>query len=349
MFSRNYLQKYQFSFFTTSLLLFAIPTPVLAKIDSFTLTNFRSGVCRQASFRSNHFDWDTRSRISIASGETITVTLYGHGADFAQDAIGYNIYESITGRGTTTDYNAPIFFGSKLAKGYVRINVRAEPSLGLGNRKIIVKYPTGQESFTLSVVANCDDLRNARYRNLTNASPSPRPPSPPSGGSPRQPDLQPVLISAPSPITRSFNVISTPRGNMNQVSSFFCSNLPVNTPTNVAVPDLTWGVVGVNPELANTRFHVQLIDAQSNRILDTLTLPQGFPANTPLVQRKNYPGRATSLRVVLNPRFQSGETQGCFTESSTAQSLDPNLFLIKVDPDNLIDEGSRENNNELTF
>ncbi|BBC25420.1 hypothetical protein ABRG53_3163 [Pseudanabaena sp. ABRG5-3] len=140
---------------------------------------------------------------------------------------------------------------------------------------------------------------------------------------------------------------------MNQVSSFFCSNLLVNTPTNVAVPDLTWGVVGVNPELANTRFHVQLIDAQSNSILDTLTLPQGFPANTPLVQRKNYPGRATSLRVVLNPRFQSGGSVqtpiGCFTEPNSTQSLDPNVFLLKVDPDNLINEGDRENNNELTF
>ena len=99
---------------------------------------------------------------------------------------------------------------------------------------------------------------------------------------------------------------------------------------------------------------MQLIDVDANnRVLDTLILAQGFPANTPLVQRDNYPGRAATLRVVMNPRFQVGTAQqtfaGCFTEPGSTQTLDAKNLLIKVDPDNRINEGSNENDNELRF
>ena len=152
-------------------------------------------------------------------------------------------------------------------------------------------------------------------------------------------------------------VVVTTRGGMFPVNSFFCGGLAINTPATVNVPRLTWGVSGVNIASAsgpNARFDVQLIDVDaSNRVLDTLTLPQGFPANTPLVQRDNYPGRATTIRVVMNPRFQEGSAQrtfaGCFTEPGSTQTLDPKALLIKVDPDNRINEGDRENDNELRF
>jgi hypothetical protein len=99
---------------------------------------------------------------------------------------------------------------------------------------------------------------------------------------------------------------------------------------------------------------VQLIDLDANnRVLDTLTLPQGFPAGTPQVQRDNYPGRAASIRVVLNPRFQVGTALqtvvGCFTEPGSTQTLDSKNLMIKVDPDNRINEGNNENDNELRF
>ena len=185
----------------------------------------------------------------------------------------------------------------------------------------------------------------------------PPPPPPPRVQQPSTPNLLHAL-AAPYVLTRPFGpVVVTARGGMFPVNSFFCDRLAVNTPTTVNVPKLTWGVVGVNIEAAtgpNARFDVQLIDVDANnRVLDTLTLPQGFPANTPLVQRDNYPGRASSIRVVLNPRFQEGSGQktfaGCFTDPGSTQTLDPKILLLRVDPDNRINEGNNENDNDLRF
>lgn len=188
-------------------------------------------------------------------------------------------------------------------------------------------------------------------------APQPPVPPPPRSTQPATPNLLPALAT-PTVLTRPLSaVVTTTRGGMFPVNSFFCTGLAVNTPATVPVPKLTWGVVGVNIEAAsgaNARFDVQLIDVDANnRVLDTLTLPQGFPANTPLVQRDNYPGRATSIRVVMSPRFQEGSAQrtfaGCFTEPGSTQTLDSRNLLIKVDPDNRINEGNNENDNELRF
>lgn len=187
------------------------------------------------------------------------------------------------------------------------------------------------------------------------ANPLP-PPAPPRAQAPTTPNLLPALAS-PTVLTRPLGaVVTTTRGGMLPVNSFFCSGLAANTPSTVNVPKLTWGVSGVNIEAAtgpNARFDVQLIDVDANnRVLDTLTLPQGFPANTPLLQRDNYPGRATTIRVVMNPRFQVGTGQqtfaGCFTDPDTTPTLDSRNLLIKVDPDNRIVE-SNEKDNELRF
>ena len=192
-------------------------------------------------------------------------------------------------------------------------------------------------------------------------APAPQPPAPPPPPPPPprvpQPNLLPALAT-PTVLTRPLGaVVTTTLGGMFPVNSFFCDRLAVNTPTTVNVPKLTWGVVGVNIAAAtgpNARFDVQLIDVDANnRVLDTLTLPQGFPANTPLVQRDNYPGRATTIRVVMNPRFQVNTAQqvvvGCFTEPGSTQTLDSKNLLLKVDPDNRINEGNNENDNELRF
>lgn len=179
------------------------------------------------------------------------------------------------------------------------------------------------------------------------------PHAPASGATVQLPNLLPALVT-PTVLTRALGAtISTTRGGMVAVNNFFCANLAANVVTTVNVPKLTWGVSGVNIEAVNTRFDTQLLDADANRVLDTLTLPLGFPANTPLVQRDNYPGRATTLRVVRDPRFQLGAAQqttiGCFTEPGSTPTLDPKTLLIRVDPDNRIDEGSRENDNDLRF
>src|SRR4051812_21261977 len=121
-------------------------------VDTFTIRHY-SGPCGNVPFHTGHFLWANRSRIEIASGERIRVTLFGSGTDLAQDVTGSNIYEWISRRGTTTDYpNAPIMFGSKIAKGYVSVDVRATSSHGLGNRTIYVKWLTGQENLNLKIV-----------------------------------------------------------------------------------------------------------------------------------------------------------------------------------------------------
>ena len=170
---------------------------------------------------------------------------------------------------------------------------------------------------------------------------------------PSIPNLAPY-VATPRVVTRPLTgeVIPTPNGGMVRIDPFFCSGLS-STPdieTTVDVPPLVWGVIGTNIELANVAFDVELRNADTNAVLSTLNLPQGFPANTPLVQTENYPGRPSSLRVILNPRFQDGSAirtiAGCFTEPGSEQQLDPNM-VIRVDSNNTINEGEGENDNEL--
>ena len=148
-----------------SIIVFATAVPASATIDTFTIDHI-SGNCSNAYFHSGHFLWADRARIQIASGEKIRVTLYGHGANFAQDADGWSIHEWISGSGTTTDYpGAPIMFGGYVPKGYVAIEVKAIPSDGLGNRTVTVKWLTGNERFHLKIVdPDCDTLSHATYR-----------------------------------------------------------------------------------------------------------------------------------------------------------------------------------------
>lgn len=173
---------------------------------------------------------------------------------------------------------------------------------------------------------------------------------------PSIPNLAPHVV-APQVLTRPLtgDVVPTPDGGMVRINPFFCADLS-STPNRVSsvnVPDLVWGVIGSDIELANVAFDVQLINSETDDVLSTLNLPQGFPANTPLVQTENYPGRPSTLRVILNPRFQVGAaiqtSEGCFTEPGSTQSLDPRM-MVRVDhPVDNIDEGERENDNEFRF
>lgn len=333
-------------------------------IDSFSISHY-AGPC-DVRFNAKFYSWTVSGtrRIVIASRERIKVTLYGHGADFALDAIGSNIHEWISKRGTTTDYaDQQISMGGIVPKGYVTINIWANASQGLGNRTVTVKWLTGTEKIRLKIVGSCDEVKGSSFRTLSVGS---------GGGTGpfrrrnvRVPNILPSL-SAPPALARPIGpVIATPRGEMVQVHDLFGAGLLDNVVTAVPVPKLTWGVEGVNEELANTQFEARLIDVSdpnNPRVLDTLTLPQGFPPNTPRVTKDNYPGRLTSIRVVKNPRFQFGTqpvldeevpvTQtymGTFTEPGSRQSLDPTRLLIVADSRNQIDEDSRENDNELPF
>lgn len=332
-------------------------------IDTFTIHRF-SGPCSSVGFNPAHHSWADRSPIVIALGERIRVTLYGHGADLAQNATGSRIFEWISDKGTTTDYpRAPIMAGVRVPKGYVTIDIRAASSHGIGERTVNVNWATGRETLRLRIVASCTDVVNAAYRTSVQGGVYTGPIH--AGAGETAPNVLPH-VNTPYVLTRPIGQEITPDGAvMVRVADYFGERLPENVVTAVSVPKLTWGVAGVNIHLANTQFDAQLIDQSdpnNPRVLDTLSLPQGFPENTPLVTKDNYPGRLSTIRVVRNPRFQVGTQQvgdhveptftiihGTFTEPGSTQVLDPNAFLLIADSNNRINEGQRENDNELLF
>ena len=62
-------------------------TPAFAELAKFDLRH-EGGRCSDRKFSNNKMLWSSLSgkRIDIATGETISVHLYGHGADMATDA-----------------------------------------------------------------------------------------------------------------------------------------------------------------------------------------------------------------------------------------------------------------------
>lgn len=161
------------------LLLAGVAPTALATIDTFTLDH-KAGPCGEYMLSTNHMNWTGLRRIRIATGETIRVMLYGHGADFATDATGAAIYEWLDGKGNTTNYpGAPIIMGSRVAKGYVAVAIRAESQHGTGDRTVTVKWLTGSETIPLNVVSTCAELRDATYRIAYTDQPPPTSTLPP--------------------------------------------------------------------------------------------------------------------------------------------------------------------------
>lgn len=145
--------------------------PAFAALASFDLRH-EAGRCSERKFVTNKQSWSSLSgkRIDIATGETISIHLYGHGADLASDAVGSNIYEWLGRRGRTND-SPPM--------GYVEVKVRADDSHGTGNRTVRVKWFTGEESIPMRIVARCEDLDSYRMPGgYTGATTSPIPPRP---------------------------------------------------------------------------------------------------------------------------------------------------------------------------
>lgn len=323
-------------------------------IDNFTIRHV-SGACDTVLFYPNYNSWADRRRIVIVSGERIRVTLYGNGADFAQNATGSGIYEWISDRGTSTDNPAAGYaLGRTVPIGYVAVDIRAARSHGLGNRTVRVNWATGSELLNLRIVASCAEAERSRYRYIPRASTSPS-----SGIIIRVPPVPNLLphVNTPYVLARAYGPeVPTPNGGMFRVDDYFGKSLQPNIITTVPVPDLTWGVIGDRIGAANTQIDVQLFDESdfnNPRVLGTLNLPQGFPPNTPLVTTNNYPGRPVSIRVVKNPTFQFDDGRqtfcGTFTEPGNNQALEPSALLLVADSSNQINEGVREADNELRF
>ena len=150
---------------------------------------------------------------------------------------------------------------------------------------------------------------------------------------------------------------------MRPLPEFLAAGIPGNVVTPVAVPTLTWGITGVNVESITGPCDAQLIDVSdpnSPRVLDTLTLPQAFPANTPMTTKNNYPGRpgafpASSTLFTFDhdndpdAGRSARSTRLLRPEPGSNPALDPMALMIKVDAQNRVAEGSRENDNELRF
>jgi len=184
--------------------------------------------------------------------------------------------------------------------------------------------------------------------------PGPSDPGKVTVGGSSKPNLLPNLATPVTLIRRIGAVVPTTGGAASKVPSTLCAGLEIDTPTDVDVPALTWGVTGVDAEDLSDAFKVVLIDpSDGDRVLATLNVPDGFPAGTPMLTTEGYAGRPTTLRLVLNPRFQIGTTTetkvGCFTAPGTDPDLDPQKLAVRVDPDDDVDEGSGENDNDLPF
>lgn len=330
-------------------------TPAFAAIDTFTIQHV-SGACSDRKFGTIHFLWNGRHRIPIASGERISIILYGHFADWATNATGSDIHEWIENKGTTDKY--PGYNGNK--KGYVNIHVRAASEHGTGNRTVKVHWQTGTETINLRIVANCAALDNAAYRMPASTPSQTTPTNPPPLDRPRiivgnsLPNLLPA-VQTPYILARALGpVVATLNGGMWPVNSVFCNNLPQNAVTTVPVPPLTWGVSGANVTATTGAFSVQLFNDANPAApvpIDTMTLAGGLAPTQPLVQRTNYPGRPAMLSVIRDPRFviSSSTTQtieGCFTAPGITQPMEPALKIV-VDTTNAVNEGMFENDNEL--
>ncbi len=326
-------------------------TITASAMDTF-LVNHESGPCSSVPFEFGHKSWAGRSRISLARGEKIRIKMYGHGADLATDATGSDIFEWIHDRGRDAEYpNAPLSAGQRVPKGFVIVDIKADSSHSLGNHTVKVHWLIGSETIKVRIVNSCNALKDTAYR--------PDPDDQPTSGSgtgglvannPAIPNLLPYVFF-PVVLTRPIGQpVVTNNGRMSRLPDSLCSGLSLNVVTGVPIPTFTWGVAGVNIEQANTQFEVSLLDltdANNPRTLGTLNLPQGFPANTPVVRTNNYPNRPTTIRVVRNPTLGGQTFSGCFTEPNSNQLLDPAVMAVRVDPTNRINEQDRENDNEL--
>lgn len=143
--------------------------PAFAELSKFDMRH-DGGRCSERKFVTTKQPWSALAsrRIDIATGETISVHLYGHGADLASDAVGSGIYEWLGRRGRTGD-SPPM--------GYVEVKIRADDSHGTGNRTVTVKWFTGEEKIPLRIVARCEDLDSFRmpggYTGATSTGPLP--------------------------------------------------------------------------------------------------------------------------------------------------------------------------------
>lgn len=175
---------------------------------------------------------------------------------------------------------------------------------------------------------------------------------PPTGiiiiGGNSQPNLLPSRMFEVRPLLRQVGGLN---GNL-MVPITFCSALGNNARGEVAVPELTWGVSSAREPSATVRS--ELRNAATGAVLSTFDSGP-ISANAAPVTRSNYAGRPARIGVVNvtggDRMVEYGNQTGCFLDKDLpTPALDPAAFLLVVDTQNAVDEGTDgERDNELRF
>jgi hypothetical protein len=305
-----------------------------------------AGPCGDFKFPTLHVQWQNRGRIALAKGETIHVTLHGHGADLATGVSGENISRWIVRRGTTTD---PRVTSGGFPKGYLTIAIKAEDSHTSGNRTVRVNWLTGSETIPVRIVENCEDLAGNDWRR-------PPPPPAPASSTPRPPATIPTYVSGRGGSTfvdvapratlnnvfrRTGNPVNINNGVFLPVDDRWCTNLRQPTTGSIAqtitVPDLVWGASNVGTADIGVGFAAQL--RTQSEVLQQVTIPSGLA--TGATREFQFKRPKSTARVI---RFAIPNPQGCFVNPNDPGFFEDPPLIVEADSTHVIAESDETNN-----
>lgn len=154
-------------------------------------------------------------------------------------------------------------------------------------------------------------------------------------------------INTPTLFIRKINTETSPI----ILDQAICRGLIKQQEKEVDVPTITWMVTNAADVDINQTFSVSLINGNNpNLPFHTVTV-NSIPARG-LVSFNNWPGRPTKIKVKLMPdprQPNNNDANQCLlTDTRPAESLlDPRPMTIRVDSNHQVNEGSRENDNDL--
>jgi hypothetical protein len=131
-----------------------------------------------------------------------------------------------------------------------------------------------------------------------------------------------------------------------------CGGLIKQQEKEVDVPTITWMVTNASDVDINQPFNVSLIKGNNaNPPFHTVNV-NSIPAHG-MTTFNNWPGRPTKIKVKLMPdprQPNNNDANQCLlTDTHPANTLlDPKPLIIRVDSNNQVNEGGREDDNDLT-
>jgi hypothetical protein len=171
-----------------------------------------------------------------------------------------------------------------------------------------------------------------------------------SGGTrivtPAEPNLLPN-IATPAVFIRKINTEASPI----VLDQVICRGLTKQQEAEVNVPTITWMVTNGSDVDVNQSFNVSLINGNNPNLPFHTVNVNRVPARD-LVSFNNWPNRPTKIKVKLMPdprQPNNNDANQCLlTDTRPIDTLlDPRPLTIRVDSNNQVNEGSRENDNDL--